>query len=140
MICGFTIKIAYFHAPGSGNGAIVAGQSRMQIAARGVIVDVHHIREATPAEPPPAGPYVSSPPGRMGKPVGGMRRFRKKAELPAGMPYAILTAGLAPQPDKKTGRVPTEQDMARWQRVRPVMNEILQGKGDLPRSRRTRSW
>jgi hypothetical protein len=65
----------------------------------------------------------------MGKPIGGMRRFLKKVELLAGMPYAILTAELAPQPDKKTGRVPTEQEMAKWQRVRPVMNEILQGKG-----------
>ena len=25
--------------------------------------------------------------------------------------------------------MPTEQEMAKWQRVRPVMNEILQGKG-----------
>lgn len=58
-----------------------------------------------------------------------MRRFLKKVELPAGLPYAILTAELAPQPDKKTGRVPTEQKMAKWQRVRPVMNEILLGKG-----------
>ena len=93
-------------------------------------VNVHHIREVgCPKEPPPAGPYVLSSPGRMGKPIGGMRRFLKKVELSAGMPYAILTAGLAPQPDKKTGRVPTEQEMAKWQRVRPVMNEILQGKG-----------
>jgi hypothetical protein len=36
---------------------------------------------------------------------------------------------MAPKPDKKTGRVPTEEEMARWQRVRPIMNEILQGKG-----------
>jgi len=94
-----------------------------------VTVNVHHIREATPKEPPPAGPYVFSSPGHMGKPIGGMRRFLKKVELPAGLPYAILTAELAPQPDKKTGRVPTEQKMAKWQRVRPVMNEILLGKG-----------
>ena len=65
----------------------------------------------------------------MGKPIGGMRRFLKKVELSAGMPYAILTAELAAQPDKKTGQVATEQDMAKWQRVRPFMNEILQGKG-----------
>jgi hypothetical protein len=65
----------------------------------------------------------------MGKPIGGMRRFLKKVGLPAGTKYAILTTELAPQPDKKTGRVPTEQEMAKWQRVRPVMNEILQGKG-----------
>ena len=52
MICGFTIKIAYFHAPESGNGAIVAEQSRTQIAAKGVTVNARHIREATPKEPP----------------------------------------------------------------------------------------
>jgi hypothetical protein len=55
----------------------------------------------------------------MGKPIGGMRRFLKKVKLLASMPCAILTAELAPQPDKKTGRVPTEQEMAKWQRVRP---------------------
>jgi len=38
-------------------------------------VNVHHIREATPKEPPPADPYVFSSLGRMGKPIGGMRRF-----------------------------------------------------------------
>lgn len=31
--------------------------------------------------------------------------------------------------DEKTGRMPTEQEMAKWQRVRPIMSEILQAKG-----------
>ena len=49
-------------------------------------VNVHHIREVgAPKEPPPAGPYVLSSPGRMGKPIGGMRRFLKKVELSAGI-------------------------------------------------------
>ena len=73
----------------------------MQIAAKGVTVNVHHIREATPKQPQRAGPYLFSSPGPMGKPIGGMRRFLKKVELPAGMPYAILTAGLAPQPGQE---------------------------------------
>src|SRR5918994_1629135 len=47
----------------------------------------------------------------------------------AGSRYAILTTEMAPQPDKKTGRIPTEEELARWQRVRPIMNEILQGAG-----------
>ena len=34
-----------------------------------------------------------------------------------------------PQPDKKTGHMPTEEEMAKWQRVIPVMNQILQDKG-----------
>ena len=25
--------------------------------------------------------------------------------------------------------MPTEEELAKWQRVRPIMNEILQGKG-----------
>jgi hypothetical protein len=36
---------------------------------------------------------------------------------------------MAPKADKKTGRVPTEEELAKWQRVRPIMNEILQSKG-----------
>ena len=58
-----------------------------------------------------------------------MRRFLKRVTLAAGTKYAILTTEAAPRPDKKTGRVPTEEEQARWQRVRPIMNEILQGKG-----------
>ena len=57
-----------------------------------------------------------------------MRRFLKKVSLPAGTSYAILTTEAAPKPDKKTGRVPTEEELAKWQRVRPIINEILQGK------------
>jgi hypothetical protein len=45
------------------------------------------------------------------------------------MRYAILTTEVAPKPDKKTGRMPTEGVLTKWQRVRPMMNEILQGKG-----------
>ena len=65
----------------------------------------------------------------MGKPIGGMRRFLKKSKLPSGTKYAILTTEAAPQPDKKTGRMPTEEEQAKWQRVIPVMNQILQEKG-----------
>jgi hypothetical protein len=36
---------------------------------------------------------------------------------------------MAPQPDKKTGRMPSEEEQARWQRVRPIMNDLLQGAG-----------
>ena len=58
-----------------------------------------------------------------------MRRFLKKVGLPTGTKYAILTTEAAPKPDKKTGQITTEEELARSQRVRPVMNEILQGKG-----------
>jgi len=124
-----TMKIEYFHASKYGNGAKVADEFKTQMIAKGVMVDVHHIREARPKEMPPADLYLFSSPGRMGKPIGRMRRFLKKAELPSGAKYAILTTEGAPQPDKKTGRMPTEEELAKWQRVRPIMNEILREKG-----------
>jgi hypothetical protein len=58
-----------------------------------------------------------------------MRRFLKRVSLPSGTRYGILTTEGAPRPDKNTGRMPTEEEMARWQRVRPIMNGLLQEKG-----------
>jgi len=123
------MKIEYFHASKYGNGAMVAEEFSKQMAARGVTVDVHHIREVRPRELPMADLYLFSSPGRFGKPISGMRRFLKKAGLPVGAKYAILTTEAAPQRDKRTGRAPSEEDMAKWQQVRPIMNEILRRKG-----------
>ena len=123
------MKIEYIHASKYGNGATVAAEFEKQMAAKGVSVAVHHIRDQRPTALGPADLYVFSSPGRMGKPIRGMRRFLKKVTLPVGTQYAILTTEAAPKPEKKTGRVPTEEERARWQRVRPIMNEILQGKG-----------
>ena len=117
------------HASKFGNGAKVAEEFSRQMATKGVTVDVHHIRDARPGQLPPADLYLFSSPGRIGKPIGGMRRFLKKVGLPAGTNYAVLTTEAAPHPDKKTGKMPTEEELARYQRVRPIMNEILQGKG-----------
>jgi hypothetical protein len=123
------VKIEYMHASKFGNGAMVAEEFSRQMAAKGVTVDVHHIRDARPGQLPSADLYLFSSPGRIGKPIGGMRRFLKKVGLPAGTKYAVLTTEAAPRPDKKTGKMPTEEELARYQRVRPIMNEILQGKG-----------
>jgi hypothetical protein len=123
------MKIEYLHASKYGNGAIVAAEFQKLMAETGVIVDVHHIRDSRPTDLPPADLYVFSSPGRLGKPIGTMRRFLKKVKLPAGTRYAILTTEAAPRPDKKTGRLPTEQELAKHQRVRPIMNQILQGSG-----------
>jgi multimeric flavodoxin WrbA len=123
------MKIEYFHASHYGNGAMVAEEFQKQMAARGITVAVHHVRDAKPHEIPPADLYLFSSPGRMGKPIGDMRNFLKKAVLPSGAKYAILTTEPAPVPDKKTGRIPTEEEMCKWQRVIPIMNEMLQGKG-----------
>ena len=123
------MRIEYFHASKYGNGAAVAEEFKRQMAAKGVAVNIHHVRNTRPKELPPADLYLFSSPGRIGRPIGGMRRFLKQAALPAGAKYAILTTEGAPQPDRKTGRVPTEEELARWQRVIPVMNELLQEKG-----------
>ncbi len=123
------MTIEYFHASKYGNGAMVAEEFKKHMAAREVTVNVHHIRDVRPKEMPHADLYVFSSPGRLGKPIGRVRRFLKKVRLPAGTKYAILTTEGAPRPDKKTGRMPTEEEMAKWQRVIPIMNEILQDMG-----------
>ena len=123
------MKIEYFHASKYGNGAKVAEEFKRQMAEKGVIVNVRHIRDAKPKEIQPANLYLFSSPGRMGKPTWGMRRFLKKAKLPSGTKYAILTTEAVPQPDKKTGQMPTEEEQARWHHIIPIMNEILQEKG-----------
>jgi hypothetical protein len=105
------MKIEYFHASVYGNGMKVAEEFADQMAARGVTVAVHHIKDV-----------------RFGKPPRDMRRFLKKVRLPAGTRYAILATGLAPQPDK-AGQMPTDEELGRCERVVPVMNEMLQGKG-----------
>ncbi len=123
------MKIEYVHASKFGNGARVAEEFKRLMAAKGIAVEVRHVREADPKALPAADLYLFSSPGRMGKPIGRARRFLKKVTLPAGTKYALLTTEGAPRPDKKTGRMPTEEEQAKWQRVRSVMNEILQGKG-----------
>jgi len=123
------MTIEYFQASKYGNGAKVAEEFRALMAAKGITVNVHHVRDAKPKEMPPADLYLFSSPGRIGKPIGRARRFLKKVRLPAGTKYALLTTEGAPRPDKKTGRMPTEEEIAKWERVRPVMNAILEGKG-----------
>jgi hypothetical protein len=123
------MKIEYLHASKFGNGAVVAEEFKKLMAAKGVIVNVHHIRDARPKELAPADLYVFSSPGRIGKPIGSMRRFLKKLQLAPGTRYAILTTEGAHPPDKKTGKIPTEEEIAKWERVRPIMNELLQSKG-----------
>jgi menaquinone-dependent protoporphyrinogen IX oxidase len=122
------MNIEYFHASKYGNGAMVAEEFKKQMLAAGSTVNVHHIHEVSPKELPQADLYLFSSPGRVGKPIGNMRRFLKNVKLSAGTKYAILTTEGAPQPNKKTGQMPTEEELAKHQRVRPIMNEILQGK------------
>jgi menaquinone-dependent protoporphyrinogen IX oxidase len=122
------MKIEYLHASRFGNGAAVAREFERQMARHGVSVEVQHIRDVSPSGLPAADVYVFSSPGRFGKPIRGMRRFLKRVSLPAGTRYAIFTTEAAPKPDKKTGRMPTEEELAKYQRVRPIMNELLADK------------
>jgi hypothetical protein len=122
-------RIEYYHASKYGNGVMVAEEFKKQVAVKDFTVNVHHIRNASPKEMPPADLYLFSSPGRLGRPTWGMRRFLKKARLPSGAKFAILTTEGAPRPDRKTGRIPTEEEQARWQHVIPIMDEILQRKG-----------
>ncbi len=123
------MRIEYFHASKFGNGAKVADEFKRLMAEKDVDVAVHHIRDAKPDAVAPADLYVFSSPGRMGKPIGSMRRFLKKVGLPAGTEYGLLTTEAAPKPDRRTGRIPTDEELARYQRVRPIINEILRAKG-----------
>ncbi len=123
------MKIEYVHASKYGNGAKVAEEFKNGMATRGVAVTVHHIQDVKPKALPSADLYLFSSPGRFGKPIRGMQRFLRDLQLPAGTRYAILTTEMAPKPDRKTGRMPTEEEICKYQRVRPVMNELLEGKG-----------
>jgi menaquinone-dependent protoporphyrinogen IX oxidase len=123
------MKIEYFHASKYGNGAKVAEELKSLMAAKGVAVEIHHIRQSQPKEMPPADLYLFSAPGRMGRPIGSMRRFLKKLQLPAGTKFAILTTEGAPRPDKKTGKLPTEEELAKVQRLIPIMTGLLEAKG-----------
>lgn len=124
------MKIKSFHASKFGNGALVADEFKRQMAAVGVDVEVHHIRDGKPSEVATGDLYLFSSPGRFGRPVQGMRRFLQGIALPAGTKYALLTTEAAPRLNKKTGEIPTEEELVQMgQRVRPIMNEILEGKG-----------
>ena len=123
------MNVEYFHASKYGNGVKVADEFARRMASRGVTVNVHHIKDVSAKALPPADLYLFSSPGRMGKPIGGMRRFLKGLDAPAGARYAILTTEGAPQPDKKTGQIPTQEEQDKYQRVIPIMSELLTGAG-----------
>ncbi len=123
------MNIAYYHASKFGNGATVAAEFKKMMATRGITVTVQHIRDANPRDLPKADLYVFSSPGRLGKPKGNARRFLGKVSLEPGTRYAILTTQGAPKPDRKTGKLPTQEEQDRWERVIPIMNDLLQAKG-----------
>ncbi len=123
------MNIAYYHDSKYGNGAAVAEEYKKIMASRGITVSVSHMRDANPNDLPRAELYVFSSPGRFGKPKRDARNFLRKVSLKPGTSYAILTTQGAPKPDRKTGQMPSQQEQDRWERVIPIMNELLEAKG-----------
>ncbi len=123
------MNIAYYHASKFGNGATVADEFKKVMAAEGVTVHVQHVRDANPRKLAKADLYVFSSPGRLGKPKANARRFLRRVVLEPGTRYAVLTTQGAPTPDKKTGKMPSQEELDRWERIIPIMNEVLEAKG-----------
>lgn len=95
------MRIEYLHASKPGNGATVADEFAQQATAA-----VHHIRELDPRSLAEADLYVFSSPGRLGNPIGSMRRFLRRLRLPSGTRYALLTTEMAPEPSSTAGDGP----------------------------------
>lgn len=122
------MRIEIYHASKYGNGAEVAEELRRALESKGHQARAQHIKDASPGSLPPADLYIFGSPGRIGKPIGGMRRFLKKVKLPVGTRYALFSTEAMPRPDKN-GRMPTEEEIAKWQRIQPMMDEFLQSNG-----------
>jgi len=123
------MKIEYYHASKYGNGTKVAEEFKEQMAARGITVNIHHVKDAKPKEIPPADLYLFSSPGRFGKPIGDMQHFLKNVNLLPGTKYAVMVTELCPKPDSSIERIPSEGETGKCQRVIPIMNKMLQEKG-----------
>ena len=98
------------------------------MVTKGVIVNIHNVRDVRPREIPPADLYIFSSPGRFGKPARNMQNFLKKANLSPGTKYAVIVTELNPNPESSTIRIPTEEDEGKCQQVIPTINKILQEK------------
>lgn len=123
------MKIELYHASKFGNGERVAKELARILQAKGHQVNVHHVKEAKPKEMPKADLYIFGAPTRMGRPIGSMRRFIKKVNLPADTNYAVFATHGEASPNKKTGKMPTEEEINRFRKNIPYMDEVLKGKG-----------
>jgi hypothetical protein len=123
------MKIEYYHASIYGNGAMVADEFKRQMTAKGVIVNIHNVRNVRPVEVPSADLYLFSSPGRFGKPTRDIQNFLKKANLAPGTKYAVMVTELCPKPDSSIERMPTEENTGKCQQVIPIINQILGEKG-----------
>lgn len=123
------MKIEIFHASKYGNGAKIAEELSISLGAKGHEVKVHHIDDARPKELPSADIYIFGSPTRFGGPIGEMKRFLKKAELHSGAKYAIFATHSQVLPNKKTGMMPTQDEINQMRKTIPILDEILKEKG-----------
>jgi flavodoxin len=123
------MKIELYHASKFGNGAKVAEELKLVLETKGHQMNVHHIKGENPKNLPAADLYIFGSPTRIGKPIGGMRRFIKKVNLSPKTKYAVFATHGEAVPDKKTGKMPTDAEMKRWRKTIPYMDEVLKGKG-----------
>jgi flavodoxin len=123
------MRIELYHASKFGNGAKVAEEIKRVLEAKGHKLNVHHVKGANPKDLPKADMYIFGSPTRMGRPIGSMRRFIKKVSLPKGTKYAVFATHGQEVPDKKTGKMPTEEELLRWRKTIPYIDGFLKEKG-----------
>lgn len=123
------MRVEILHASKYGNGEKVAEELGRRLTAKGATVNVHHVKAVKAKELAPADLYVFGSPGRIGKPIGNMRRFLKKAALPNGAKVALFATEMISKPDKKTGKVRTPEEVEKWNHILSIMTELVQQKG-----------
>ncbi|NYT12648.1 MAG: flavodoxin family protein [Methanomassiliicoccales archaeon] len=123
------MRVELYHASKYGNGAKVAEEFKRLMMAKGNEVNIHHIKEVSPKDLPSADLYVFGSPTHFGKAVGGMIRFLKKLSLPSGTKYAVFGTFSAARPNKKTGIIPSEEELEKERHTIPMIDEQLKAKG-----------
>ena len=123
------MKIELYHASKYGNGARVAEEFRRLMMAKGNEVNIHHIKDVSPKDLAMADLYVFGSPTHFGKAIGSAVRFVKKLDLPSGTKYAVFATFSAARPNKKTGKMQTEEELDHWRRTIPMLDEQLKAKG-----------
>lgn len=123
------MKVEIYHASKFGNGEKVVAYLQGLLTAKGHQANFRHVRDAKPKDLPAADLYIFCAPTRLGKPTGKMRRFLKKVKLPDGAKYALIATHGQPVLDKKTGKMPTQEEIDKYQQNLPIMEGLLKEKG-----------
>ena len=125
-----TMRIEYFHASKYGNGAMVAEEFKKVMASRGAEVEVHHFSDAKPKSLPQGGTQpasarlaASASPSGTGPPVPEQGRTASRDEI-----RHPDHRGRAACPTRRLAACAHRGGAGQWQRVRPIMNDILAGQ------------